>query len=44
MNRNKTGSTSRARRIWNAVPVFIYQTVKWKLEHGWVRMEDKEPA
>jgi N-acetylglucosaminyldiphosphoundecaprenol N-acetyl-beta-D-mannosaminyltransferase len=31
---NKTGGTSRARRVWNAVPVFIYHTVKWKLEHG----------
>ncbi len=44
MNRNKTGSTSRARRIWNAVPVFIHQTVRWKLQHGWVQIEDQEPA
>lgn len=36
MNRNKTGSVSRARRIWNAVPVFIGQTVRWKLAHGQV--------
>ena len=35
MNRNKTGSVSRARRIWNAVPVFICRTVSWKLA-AWV--------
>jgi N-acetylglucosaminyldiphosphoundecaprenol N-acetyl-beta-D-mannosaminyltransferase len=34
MNRNKTGSVSRARRIWNAVPVFVYSMVRWKLENG----------
>lgn len=39
MNPNKSGSVSRARRIWNAVPVFIYQTVRWKLTHGPVAIE-----
>ena len=44
MNRNKTGSVSRARRIWNAVPVFVHQTVRWKLRHGWEATADQEPA
>lgn len=37
MNRNKTGTVSRAHRIWNAVPVFICETVRWKLRNGSVR-------
>lgn len=40
MNRNKSGSISRARRIWNAVPVFIGRTIGWKLKNGWVRVEE----
>ncbi len=44
MNRNKTGSVSRAHRIWNAVPVFIHQTIQWKLRHGWVSMTDPDVA
>jgi N-acetylglucosaminyldiphosphoundecaprenol N-acetyl-beta-D-mannosaminyltransferase len=44
MNRNKTGSVSRARRIWNAVPVFVYRTIRWKLEHGAVLVGEPGPA
>jgi N-acetylglucosaminyldiphosphoundecaprenol N-acetyl-beta-D-mannosaminyltransferase len=33
MNRNKTGSGSRGRRVWNAVPVFVCRVVGWKLTH-----------
>ena len=33
MNRNKTGSGSRGRRVWNAVPVFVCRVVSWKLRH-----------
>lgn len=42
MNRNKTGTTSRAHRIWNAVPVFVCQTVRWKLLHGPAREAAQE--
>jgi exopolysaccharide biosynthesis WecB/TagA/CpsF family protein len=31
---NKSGGTSRAHRVWNAVPVFVYRVVRWKLKHG----------
>lgn len=41
MNPNKTGSISRARRIWNAVPVFVYRTVRWKVKHGWQTVNDE---
>jgi N-acetylglucosaminyldiphosphoundecaprenol N-acetyl-beta-D-mannosaminyltransferase len=34
MNANKTGSGHRIKRVWNAVPVFIYEVVKWKLRYG----------
>ena len=44
MNPNKSGSTSRARRIWDAVPVFIYHTVKWKLGHGGVSVTERVSA
>jgi len=30
-NRSKK---NRFRRLWDAVPVFIYQMVKWKVQHG----------
>lgn len=34
-NRNKTtGAGSRVHRVWNAVPVFIYETVKYKLKEN----------
>jgi UDP-N-acetyl-D-mannosaminuronic acid transferase (WecB/TagA/CpsF family) len=41
---NKTGGVSRARRVWNAVPVFIFMVVKYRLEHGTVTAEQLEPA
>jgi N-acetylglucosaminyldiphosphoundecaprenol N-acetyl-beta-D-mannosaminyltransferase len=44
MNRNKSGSVSRIRRVWNAVPVFIYHVVRWKLEHGPARLDEQEQA
>jgi N-acetylglucosaminyldiphosphoundecaprenol N-acetyl-beta-D-mannosaminyltransferase len=44
MNPNKTGSMSRARRIWRAVPVFVYRTVRWKLKHGTVAVDGRTPA
>ena len=32
-NRNRSaGTRGRAKRVWNAVPVFVYNVVKWKLE------------
>jgi N-acetylglucosaminyldiphosphoundecaprenol N-acetyl-beta-D-mannosaminyltransferase len=44
MNRNKTGTVSRGRRVWNAVPVFVYRVLKWKLKHGPVSLEEPEPS
>jgi N-acetylglucosaminyldiphosphoundecaprenol N-acetyl-beta-D-mannosaminyltransferase len=29
-----TSSGSRLKRVWNAVPVFIYEVVKWKIKYG----------
>lgn len=39
MNKNKTGQpdirdNGRLKRVWNAVPVFIYNTIKFKLENN----------
>ncbi len=34
MNKSKTKTGSRARRVWNAVPVFISCVIAWKLDHG----------
>jgi len=34
-NRSLTHQTgSRLRRVWNAVPVYIYEVVKWKVKYG----------
>lgn len=34
-NKSLTHQTgSRLKRVWNAVPVFIYETVKWKIKNG----------
>ncbi len=44
MNPNQSGSSSRARRIWHAVPVFVYRTVRWKLANGAVPLPAKEPS
>lgn len=34
-----TGAGSRMRRIWEAVPVFIFEVVKWKLRNGQTKFE-----
>jgi N-acetylglucosaminyldiphosphoundecaprenol N-acetyl-beta-D-mannosaminyltransferase len=35
VNKSLTHQTgSRLKRVWNAVPVFIYEVVKWKLKYG----------
>lgn len=33
-NKSKTETRNRFQRFWNAVPSFIYQTVKWKIKNG----------
>jgi len=33
VNRDLTGEKSRFKRVWNAVPVFIYRTLIWKISH-----------
>ena len=44
MNRNKTGTAGRGRRVWNAVPVFICHVVRWKLRYGRVRVDEQGAA
>jgi N-acetylglucosaminyldiphosphoundecaprenol N-acetyl-beta-D-mannosaminyltransferase len=39
MNRSKSQTGSRFKRVWNAVPVFIYQVVKYKIENGATKVE-----
>ncbi len=33
-NKSETASRNRFQRVWNAVPLFIFQVVKWKIQHG----------
>lgn len=33
-NKSKTETRGRFKRFWNAVPVFIYQVVRWKIKNG----------
>ncbi len=33
-NKSETASRNRFQRVWNAVPLFIYQVVKWKIKNG----------
>lgn len=33
-NKSLTGTRGRFRRFWNAVPVFIFSVVKWKVKYG----------
>jgi N-acetylglucosaminyldiphosphoundecaprenol N-acetyl-beta-D-mannosaminyltransferase len=40
MNRSKTRTGSRPRRVWNAVAVFVHRVVAWKLQHGATRLEE----
>ena len=41
MNRSLTHQTgSRLKRVWNAVPVFIYEVVKWKIANGAITVEN----
>jgi N-acetylglucosaminyldiphosphoundecaprenol N-acetyl-beta-D-mannosaminyltransferase len=42
MNKSKTRTGSRPRRVWNAVPVFISRVTAWKLQCG-VASEDEQP-
>jgi len=37
--RNKSDSSSRACRVWNAVAVFIFRVVRWKLDQGPVLLD-----
>ncbi len=32
-------SGSRFKRVWNAVPVFVYEVVKWKIKNGAIEVE-----
>lgn len=36
-NRSRSATGSRAKRVWQAVPVFIYEVVKWKLDNQMTR-------
>lgn len=39
-NRSLTHQTgSRLKRVWSAVPVFIYEVIKWKLKYGATKIE-----
>lgn len=33
-NKSETASRNRFQRMWNAVPVFIYKSIKWKIKNG----------
>ena len=44
MNRNKTGTAGRGRRVWNAVPVFTCHVVRWKLRYGRFRVDEQGAA
>lgn len=33
-NKSKTETRNRVQKFWNAVPVFIYHVVKWKIKNG----------
>lgn len=33
-NRSKTQTGSRLKRVWNSVPLFIYEVVKYKIKNG----------
>jgi len=34
VNKSKSETGNRSKRVWNAVPVFIYEVVKWKIKNG----------
>jgi N-acetylglucosaminyldiphosphoundecaprenol N-acetyl-beta-D-mannosaminyltransferase len=34
VNKSKTPTGSRMKRVWNAVPVFVYTVVKYKIKNG----------
>jgi N-acetylglucosaminyldiphosphoundecaprenol N-acetyl-beta-D-mannosaminyltransferase len=38
-NKSKTGTSNRLKRAWNAVPVYIYKTVKWKIKYGQTKIQ-----
>lgn len=39
-NKSETASRNRFQRFWNAVPLFIFQAVKWKIKHGPAKVEE----
>ena len=39
-NKSKTTSRNRFQRFWHAVPDFIYQVIKWKVQNGQTKVED----
>jgi N-acetylglucosaminyldiphosphoundecaprenol N-acetyl-beta-D-mannosaminyltransferase len=41
-NKSKSDTGSRLKRVWYAVPVFIYEVVKWKIRHGSVPVDSSE--
>jgi N-acetylglucosaminyldiphosphoundecaprenol N-acetyl-beta-D-mannosaminyltransferase len=38
-NKSQTETRNRLQRVWNAVPVFIYEVVKWKIKNGAIKVE-----
>jgi len=40
INKSKSKTGSRPRRVWNAVPVFISHVVAWKLDHGVTSLDE----
>ena len=42
MNKSKSDTGSRLKRIWRAVPVFIYTVVKYKIKNGQTINENKK--
>jgi N-acetylglucosaminyldiphosphoundecaprenol N-acetyl-beta-D-mannosaminyltransferase len=38
LNKSKTDGRNRIQKLWNAVPLFIYQIVKWKIKNGQTRI------
>ena len=39
-NKSKTKSRNRFQRFWHAVPAFIHQVIKWKVQNGQTKVED----
>ena len=41
-NKSETASRNRFQRVWNAVPLFIYQVIKWKIKNGQTKVSNNE--